>query len=47
MTGRALAYGVGAGGARGADRAFEILRLELERALGQLGAASFTDFENN
>jgi len=41
LTGRALAFGVGAGGARGAERALDILRLELERALGQLGAGSF------
>jgi isopentenyl diphosphate isomerase/L-lactate dehydrogenase-like FMN-dependent dehydrogenase len=41
FTGRALAYGVGAGGAAGAQRAMEILNLELVRALGQLGSASF------
>ncbi|SHJ66619.1 (S)-mandelate dehydrogenase [Palleronia salina] len=41
LTGRALAFGVGAGGAKGAERALDILRLELERALGQLGAGSF------
>ncbi|WP_263723061.1 alpha-hydroxy acid oxidase [Defluviimonas sp. WL0075] len=41
FVGRALAYGVGAGGAKGADRAMEILKLELLRALGQLGAPSF------
>lgn len=41
FAGRALAYGVGAGAAQGADRAFEILKLELVRALGQLGAPSF------
>ncbi|MFW2542248.1 alpha-hydroxy acid oxidase [Primorskyibacter sp. 2E107] len=40
MTGRALAYGVGAGGNAGAERAMEILKLELVRALGQLGAPS-------
>jgi len=43
MSGRALAFGVGAGGAAGADRAFEILHLELVRALGQLGVPSFKD----
>lgn len=43
LAGRALAYGVGAGGAAGADRAFDILELELVRALGQLGTPSFTD----
>ncbi|WP_375258781.1 alpha-hydroxy acid oxidase [Citreimonas sp.] len=41
LAGRALAFGVGAGGAAGAQRAMEILKLELERALGQLGVASF------
>ena len=41
LTGRALAYGVGAGGAAGAQRAKEILHLELVRALGQLGITSF------
>ena len=43
MTGRALAYGVGAGGSDGAQRAFDILELELIRALGQLGAKSIRD----
>jgi isopentenyl diphosphate isomerase/L-lactate dehydrogenase-like FMN-dependent dehydrogenase len=43
FTGRALAYGVGAGGAEGAQRAVEILQLELVRALGQLGVARFAD----
>jgi len=41
FAGRALAYGVGAGGQAGAERAFEILQLELIRALGQLGVPSF------
>jgi len=40
LAGRALAYGVGAGGGAGARRAMEILKLELVRALGQLGAVS-------
>lgn len=43
FTGRALAYGVGAGGAEGAARAMDILKLELVRALGQLGATSLED----
>ncbi|MFX3653887.1 MAG: alpha-hydroxy acid oxidase [Paracoccaceae bacterium] len=38
LAGRALAYGVGAGGAAGAERALDILKLELTRALGQVGA---------
>ncbi len=42
LAGRALAFGVGAGGAAGADRALEILKLELVRALGQLGVSSYT-----
>ena len=41
LTGRALAFGVGAGGAAGARHAMEILKLELRRALGQLGASSY------
>jgi (S)-mandelate dehydrogenase len=41
FAGRALAFGVGAGASRGADRAIEILKLELVRALGQIGATSF------
>lgn len=43
LAGRALAFGVGAGGAPGAQRAMDILKLELERALGQLGMASFEE----
>ena len=42
LTGRALAYGVGAGGAQGAQRAMDILKLELLRALGQLGVSSYS-----
>ncbi len=41
LAGRAFAYGVGAGGMAGAERAFEILHLELIRALGQLGVPTF------
>lgn len=43
LSGRALAYGVGAGGAEGAQRAMDILKLELERALGQLGFNAFDE----
>lgn len=43
LAGRALAFGVGAGGAQGAERALDILELELQRALGQLGVPSFSD----
>lgn len=45
FTGRALAYGVGAGGAPGAQRAMDILKLELTCALGQLGASSFASLD--
>lgn len=40
LVGRAMAYGVGAAGRTGAERALEILKLELVRALGQLGTPS-------
>lgn len=41
FVGRAFAYGVGAGDKEGAQRAFDILQLELIRALGQLGIRSY------
>lgn len=47
FAGRALAYGVGAGGQAGAQRAFDLLQLELIRALGQLGVPSFADVGPN
>jgi isopentenyl diphosphate isomerase/L-lactate dehydrogenase-like FMN-dependent dehydrogenase len=43
FAGRAFAYGVGAGGEAGAQRAFEILHLELVRALGQLGTSNLDE----
>ncbi len=43
LAGRALAFGVGAGGAGGAARAREILSLEMIRAMGQLGTPSFSE----
>ncbi|MEM9248011.1 MAG: alpha-hydroxy acid oxidase [Pseudomonadota bacterium] len=43
LVGRALAYGVGAGGAAGGARALEILELELARAAGQLGLTTLDD----
>ena len=43
LVGRPFAYGVGAGDSAGAQRAYEILELELIRALGQLGRPSFKD----
>jgi isopentenyl diphosphate isomerase/L-lactate dehydrogenase-like FMN-dependent dehydrogenase len=45
FAGRAMAFGVGAGGATGAQRAKDILCLELERALGQLGVAAFGEVD--
>ncbi len=45
LTGRALAFGVGAGGAEGAQRAYDILELELIRALGQLGSNAFNEVD--
>lgn len=41
LLGRAFGYGVGAAGAAGAQRAFDIVRDELAGALGQLGRAGF------
>ncbi len=40
--GRAYLYGIGAGGEQGVDRALELLRAELRRALALLGCASVT-----
>ena len=40
FSGRCFAYGVGAGGARGAAKAFEILSREIMAALHQIGCAS-------
>ena len=41
--GRAYLYGIGAGGEQGVDRALELLRAELRRALALLGCASVGD----
>ncbi|MEM1284985.1 MAG: alpha-hydroxy acid oxidase [Pseudomonadota bacterium] len=46
LAGRAFAFGVGAGGEEGAQRAFDVLQLELVRALGQLGVSSVKDVTN-
>jgi isopentenyl diphosphate isomerase/L-lactate dehydrogenase-like FMN-dependent dehydrogenase len=43
LAGRALAFGVGAGGAAGAQRALDLLRLEMTRAMGQLGVTQIAD----
>jgi (S)-mandelate dehydrogenase len=40
LLGRAAIYGLAAGGQPGALRAIEILRTEIERVIGLLGAAS-------
>lgn len=47
LAGRALAYGVGAGGAAGGQRAMDILNLEVERALGQLGIPSYAEVDRS
>lgn len=47
LAGRAMAYGIGAGGARGAQRAMDILKLELVRALGQLGMSSYSALDES
>lgn len=41
FAGRAFAYGAGAGGEQGVQRAYEILAKELYHALGQLGCTRF------
>jgi len=45
LAGRALAFGVGAGGEAGARRSIGILKLELVRALGQLGTPSYATID--
>jgi isopentenyl diphosphate isomerase/L-lactate dehydrogenase-like FMN-dependent dehydrogenase len=45
LLGRSFAYGVGAGGAGGAQRAFDIIELELNRSLGQLGRPDFANVD--
>ncbi|MFZ0008152.1 MAG: alpha-hydroxy-acid oxidizing protein, partial [Steroidobacteraceae bacterium] len=41
--GRAMAYGLGAGGSAGVDRALQILTSEMNRALGLLGCNSVAE----
>ena len=43
MVGRALVYGLGAGGEAGVTRAFSIIRDQIEHTLRQLGCASIRD----
>jgi isopentenyl diphosphate isomerase/L-lactate dehydrogenase-like FMN-dependent dehydrogenase len=45
MIGRAYLYGLGAGGEAGVDRALEILRTELERALRLVGCRRAADLD--
>ncbi len=45
LLGRSFAYGVGAGGAAGASRAFDIIELELTRSLAQLGRPDFASVD--
>jgi (S)-mandelate dehydrogenase len=45
LLGRAFGFGVGAGGAAGADRAFDIVTLELTRTLAQLGRPAFVSVD--
>lgn len=47
LLGRAFAYGAGAGGSDGAQRAFDLLVMELRRALGQLGRPDFATVEGS
>jgi len=47
LLGRAFGYGAGAGGTEGCQRAFDIVRMELLRALGQLGQPSFADVDRS
>jgi len=46
FAGRAFAYGLGAGATAGCHRAYDILELELTRALGQIGSPSFHDISS-
>ncbi|MEM8664888.1 MAG: alpha-hydroxy acid oxidase, partial [Pseudomonadota bacterium] len=45
LAGRAFAYGAGAGGPAGCEKALDILEAELSRAVGQLGFARFSDVD--
>ncbi len=43
FSGRSFMYGIGAGGTAGAERAFDILRDELDRTLAQIGCPDVSD----
>ena len=45
FTGRPFAYGAAAGGYAGMRKTYEILSLELTRALGQIGRPNFEDVD--
>jgi (S)-mandelate dehydrogenase len=45
--GRAILYGVAAGGLAGASRAFEILRDELDRTMGQIGRVRIAELDGS
>jgi (S)-mandelate dehydrogenase len=45
MLGRAVLYGVAAGGAEGAARALAILHAEIDRTLAQLGCRSIAELD--
>ena len=43
MLGRALLYGLAAGGEQGVQRALQMLTTEIDRVLGQLGCCSVSE----
>ena len=47
LLGRAFAYGLGAGGAAGAARSFELIRQEVSLALGQIGRPRFAAVDDS
>ena len=44
--GKAFGYGLGAGAAAGIQRVFDIIKLELSTALGQLGCPNFSEIDH-
>jgi isopentenyl diphosphate isomerase/L-lactate dehydrogenase-like FMN-dependent dehydrogenase len=47
LVGRPYLYGLAAGGQRGVDRVLEILRVELQKAMAQLGCTTVSDFDQS
>ena len=45
FSGRAILYGVAAGGLAGASRSFDILRDELDRTMGQIGRVRIDELD--